>query len=113
MKVFVYCLIFFLIIAGFTLAYILLRKREKKILDNAHQSQNLTQGIAIKYVKSKKNKSVEQGAEEKVTVQEEIPESPLRVKLRGLAKTISKIGYAGAILASLSYLFASIVVVVP
>ena len=43
-------------------------------------------------------------------LQEEIPESPLRIKLRGLAKTISKIGYVGAILASLSYLFASIVV---
>lgn len=43
-------------------------------------------------------------------LQEEIPESPLRIKLRGLAKTISKIGYVGAILASISYLFASIVV---
>ena len=43
-------------------------------------------------------------------LQEDIPESPLRIKLRGLAKTISKIGYVGAILASLSYLFASIVV---
>ena len=42
-------------------------------------------------------------------LQEEIPESPLKTKLRGLAKTISKIGYAGAILASISYLFASIV----
>ena len=43
-------------------------------------------------------------------LQEEIPESPLRIKLRGLAKTISKIGYVGAILASISYLFASIIV---
>ena len=43
-------------------------------------------------------------------LQEEIPESPLRLKLRGLAKTISKIGYVGAILASLSYLFANIVI---
>lgn len=42
-------------------------------------------------------------------LQEEIPESPLKTKLRGLAKTISKIGYAGAILASISYLFASII----
>src|SRR5699024_9917671 len=42
-------------------------------------------------------------------LQEEIPESLLKTKLRGLAKTISKIGYAGAILASISYLFASIV----
>lgn len=42
-------------------------------------------------------------------LQEEIPESPLKIQLRGLAKTISKIGYIGAILASLSYLFSSIV----
>lgn len=42
-------------------------------------------------------------------LQESIPESPLKMKLRGLAKTISKIGYIGAILASISYLFSSIV----
>ncbi len=42
-------------------------------------------------------------------LQEKVPESPLKIKLRGLAKTISKIGYLGALLASLSYLFASIV----
>ena len=43
-------------------------------------------------------------------LQESIPESPLKSRLRGLAKTISKIGYVGAILASLSYLFSSIVI---
>ncbi len=42
-------------------------------------------------------------------LQESVPESPLKLRLRGLAKTISKIGYGGAILASLSYLFANIV----
>ena len=42
-------------------------------------------------------------------LQEKVPESPLKVKLRGLAGTISKIGYIGAILASLSYLFSVIV----
>ena len=43
-------------------------------------------------------------------LQEDIPESPLKIKLRGLAKTISKIGYLGAILASLSYLFSVVVI---
>lgn len=43
-------------------------------------------------------------------LQESIPESPLKTRLRDLAKTISKIGYVGAILASLSYLFSSIVI---
>lgn len=42
-------------------------------------------------------------------LQEEVPESPLKGRLRGLAKTISKIGYVGAILASLSFLFSKIV----
>ena len=43
-------------------------------------------------------------------LQEEIPESPLKTKLRGLARVISKIGYVGAFLASLSYLFSSIII---
>ncbi len=43
-------------------------------------------------------------------LQESIPESPLKSRLRDLARTISKIGYIGAILASLSYLFSSIVI---
>ena len=42
-------------------------------------------------------------------LQEVVPESPLKTKLRGLAKTISRIGYIGAFLASISYLFSSIV----
>lgn len=43
-------------------------------------------------------------------LQEKNPESPLKTRLRDLAKVISKIGYVGAILASLSYLFMEIVV---
>lgn len=43
-------------------------------------------------------------------LQEEVGESPLRIKLRGLAKIISRIGYVGAFLASISYLFSSIVI---
>lgn len=42
-------------------------------------------------------------------LQEVVPESPLKIKLRGLAKTISRIGYVGAFLASISYIFSSIV----
>ncbi len=43
-------------------------------------------------------------------LQEKVPDSPLKLKLRTLAKTISKIGYVGAILASLSYLFSVLVI---
>lgn len=42
-------------------------------------------------------------------LQEKVPESPLKLKLRGLANVISRIGYVGALLASLSYLFSVIV----
>lgn len=43
-------------------------------------------------------------------VQESEPESPLRIRLRGLAKVISRIGYIGAILVTISYLFSVIVI---
>ncbi|MBE6138873.1 MAG: calcium-translocating P-type ATPase, PMCA-type [Firmicutes bacterium] len=42
-------------------------------------------------------------------LQEKPPESPLKLRLRGLATIISKIGYIGAFLVSISYLFSVIV----
>ena len=42
-------------------------------------------------------------------VQETEPISPLKLRLRGLAKTISKIGYVGAALVTFSYLFSVLV----
>ncbi len=38
------------------------------------------------------------------------PISPLKLRLRGLANTISKIGYIGAILVSISYLFSVLII---
>ena len=43
-------------------------------------------------------------------VQDNVPVSPLKLRLRGLAKTISKIGYIGAVLVTFSYLFSVIVI---
>ena len=43
-------------------------------------------------------------------VQEREPISPLKFRLRGLAKTISKIGYIGAVLVTFSYLFSVLVI---
>lgn len=43
-------------------------------------------------------------------LQESSPDSPMKIRLRHLAKIISKIGYIGAILVSISYLFSTIVV---
>ena len=43
-------------------------------------------------------------------IQEKQPESPLKLRLRGLAKVISRIGYVGSALVSISYLFSSIVI---
>ena len=43
-------------------------------------------------------------------LQEKSPDSPLKIRLRHLAEIISKIGYIGAVLVSISYLFSMIVV---
>ncbi len=43
-------------------------------------------------------------------VQEKEPVSPLKLRLRGFAKTISRIGYVGAFLVTISYLFSVIVI---
>ncbi len=43
-------------------------------------------------------------------LQEKTPESPLKLRLRDLAKVISRIGYIGAFLVAFSYLFSSIVI---
>lgn len=43
-------------------------------------------------------------------VQEKQPDSPLKIRLRHLAKIISYIGYIGALLVSLSYLFSVVVI---
>ncbi|MDD6224270.1 MAG: calcium-translocating P-type ATPase, PMCA-type [bacterium] len=43
-------------------------------------------------------------------LQESNPDSPLKLRLRNLAKTLSKIGYIGAGLVSLSYLFSQVVI---
>lgn len=43
-------------------------------------------------------------------LQEKNPESPLKIRLRNLAKIISAIGYIGALLVSLSYLFSCVFV---
>lgn len=45
-----------------------------------------------------------------VELQEKSPESPLKIRLRGLAQVISKLGYIGAFLVSISYLFSVIVI---
>lgn len=42
-------------------------------------------------------------------LQEKSPDSPLKLRLRQLAKIISKIGYIGAILVTISYLFSEII----
>lgn len=43
-------------------------------------------------------------------LQEDVPTSPLKIRLTHLAKIISRIGYCGAILVTISYLFSVIVI---
>lgn len=44
------------------------------------------------------------------SIQEKNPESPLKSRLRELAKTISKFGYIGAILVFISYMFSAVII---
>lgn len=84
-------------------------KEAKKILKNkVYRGSVVYSGEALMKVELVGDKTMLGRISQEL--QDSIPESPLKIKLRGLAKTISKIGYVGAILASLSYLFASIVV---
>ena len=43
-------------------------------------------------------------------IEEKQPESPLKIRLRGLAQVISKIGYVGAVFVFISYLFSVVVI---
>lgn len=65
-------------------------------------------GIAKMLVTKVGNKTLYGNLAEEI--QEKEPTSPLKLRLRGLANIISKIGYIGAFLVTLSYLFSVIVI---
>lgn len=80
-----------------------MKEKEKKIKDNVYRSSVVYSGIAFMKV-TKVGDDTFYG-KLALEVKEKAPESPLRLRLVKLAQIISKIGYVGALLVSLSYLF--------
>jgi len=82
---------------------------KKNITDNKlFRGTVVTNGIGKMLVKKVGNKT--EYGKISLEIQEKEPTSPLKKRLYGLAKTISKIGYIGALVVTLSYLFNKIVV---
>lgn len=84
------------------------KEKEKLFNDKVYRGTTVTEGKALMHVQEiGNNTTYGQIAKE---LQIEAEESPLKLRLRTLAQTISKIGYIGALLTSISYLFNVIVI---
>ena len=82
------------------------KEKYKNINDNLYRGSIVSSGLGKMKVKSVgKNTFYGRLA---IELQEKMPESPLKLRLRGLANIISKIGYIGAFFVFFSYLFSVI-----
>ena len=84
------------------------KEKQKNIGDSVYRGSIVASGIGVMKV-SKVGVKTFYG-KLALEVQEKQPETPLRIRLRGLAKFISKIGYVGAVFVFISYLFSVIVI---
>ncbi len=80
----------------------------KKIDDNLYRGTYVINGYGKMLVQKTGNRTMY--GKISLEVQKSEPASPLKERLYGLAKIISKIGYIGAFVVSLSYLFNKIVI---
>ena len=80
---------------------------KKRVNDFLFRGTTITNGIGKMLVKVVGNKT--EYGKINLSIQEKDPDSPLKKRLYELAKIISKIGYIGAFIVSLSYLFNVIV----
>ena len=82
----------------------------KKNINNnkLYRGTTITEGFGKMLVKVVGNET--EYGKINLSIQEKDPDSPLKKRLYGLAKIISKIGYIGAIIVTLSYLFNVIVI---
>ena len=85
-----------------------MKEKLKKEGDDIYRSSVVYQGLAKMKVNKVGSKTLYGKLAEEVT--EKSPTSPLKLRLIKLAELISKIGYIGAALVSLSYLFSIIVI---
>ena len=84
------------------------KEKYKNINDEVYRGSVVASGIGKMLVK-KVGSNTFYGKLAK-EVQASMPESPLKLRLRGLAKVISKIGYVGAFFVFFSYLFSVLVI---
>ena len=85
-----------------------MKEKQKKINSKLYRSTVVYSGLAImKVTEVGDNTFYGKLAQE---IKEKTRESPLKIRLTKLANQISKIGYLGAILVSISYLFSVIVI---
>ncbi len=82
---------------------------KKEINHKLYRGSLVTEGEGLMLVKVVGNKT--EYGKISLEIQSNDPTSPLKIRLYGLAKIISKIGYIGAFVVSLSYLFNKIVLV--
>ena len=85
-----------------------MKEKEKKIGQDIYRSSVVYSGLATMQV-TKVGSQTFYGQLAK-EVSEKAPTSPLKLRLVKLAELISKIGYVGALLVSLSYLFSVVVI---
>ena len=83
-----------------------MKEKEKRKGSEVYRSTVVYSGIGIMQVKKVGNKTFYGKLAEEVS--EKSPTSPLKLRLTKLAQLISKIGYVGAALVSISYLFSVI-----
>ncbi|MBR3198416.1 MAG: calcium-translocating P-type ATPase, PMCA-type [Bacilli bacterium] len=85
-----------------------MKEKEKKENSNVYRSTTVYQGEAI--MKAKKVGDETFYGKLALEIKEKTQDSPLKLRLIKLAKQISKIGYIGAFLVSISYLFSVIII---
>lgn len=88
-------------------------KHKEKLINERNEKNSLyrgsiiTNGIGVMHVSKVGNNTFYGRLAEEI--QEKQPESPLNLRLKHLAKIISRIGYVGAVLVFISYLFSVII----
>ena len=85
-----------------------MKEKEKTLRSKVYRSTVVMSGIAIMKVTEVGDKTFY--GKMALEINEKTRESPLKKRLTKLAKQISKIGYIGAILVSISYLFSELVI---
>ena len=84
------------------------KEQEKNVNSNVYRGTVVVEKKALMKVSEVGNNTVYGKLNKEL--QQTSPDSPLKIRLKNLALTISKIGYIGAFLVSFSYLFSKIVI---